>query len=133
MGNSPNFVARGNISPCTIVKQDTATDFGVLACGANGAAIGIAQEGSKAAPIPSASALAAVSGDPIHIYGPGTNPLLLLGGTVAAGDKIISDANGAGVAVGAYNSAAVQYVIAIAQEAGVSGEKIRVFVHKETF
>lgn len=133
MSTNQAYIARGNISPCTIVKGDTATDFGALACGANGIAIGIAQEGSKAAPIPSASALAAASGDPIRIFGPGEQCLLVLGGTVAAQDKLISDASGAGVTVGAYSSSTPQYVIAIAQQAGVAGEKIQVEVVEIVF
>jgi len=133
VGNASNYTARGNINPCVIVRQDTATDFGVLFCGANGLAIGIAQEGTKAAPIPSASTVAAANGDPIRVFGNGENCMVVLGGTVVAGDRLISDAAGAAVAVGAYASATPQNVVALAEEAGVSGEKIRCRVQIEIF
>lgn len=54
---------------------------------------------------------------------------LKLGGTVAAGDPITSDANGAGVKlIGA--SGASRRVIAWAQEPGVSGDVIEVLVER---
>src|SRR5688572_20851136 len=96
---SPNYVADTNINTSTFVKHTgTTVDFRVSAAGAGDRIAGIAQEGPKAAPIPGASAtLAAAQGDHLRVYGLGEECLLLLGGTVAAGDRLKSDANGAGV------------------------------------
>jgi len=125
---SPNYVAAGNISPFRFVKTYTSADNAVVQADANARIVGVAQEAGRSAPIPDVSTnYAAVSGDPIHVYGLGEQPLLELGGTVAAGDLLKADSSGKGVVI-ATTGTTIQNVGARALSAGASGEKIRVQV-----
>lgn len=123
---SPNYVADGNINVSTFVKHTgTTVDFRVSAAGAGDRIAGVAQEGPKAAPIPGASAtLAAAQGDHLRVYGIGEECLLSIGATVAAGDRLKSDASG----LGTPTTAAGDEFGAIAMQNGVNGDKIRVLV-----
>jgi len=124
---NPTFMAGGNIVPSRFVKWNLGEDNTVIQATANAKIQGIAQEGSREAPIPSVSTVyAAQDGEEIHVYGQGEVCLLELGGTVAAADDLKSDANGKGVVVTAGTT--TQEVGAQALQSGVSGEKIRVQV-----
>lgn len=127
-----NFVAGGDINPSRFVKMNSADDNQVLECDANERAIGVSQEGTKAAPVSGASTLAAADGDPIHVYTPGEHRTCLLqyGGSITRGGRIKSDADGKGVAVD--TSGEVQNVGAIALESGSDGEKHRVELVHDT-
>lgn len=118
--------AGGNIYPARFVKRDTSNDQTVLQCTANAQSCGITVDATAAAPTPGASGYAAVDGGQVRLYTPGEATYLELAGTVAAGDKLKSDSNGCGVVVGAYDKDTPQYVGAIAAQAGVSGDKIKV-------
>lgn len=124
---NPNFIAGGDIRPCRFVKGGAA-DLTVLEADANEAVIGISQEGTKAAPIPSASTLAAAAGENIGVHGLGEVCLLTLGsGGATRFGYLKSDADGNGVAIATTGTTA-QMVGAIALQSGLEGEKIRVQV-----
>lgn len=128
---NPSYVAEGDIRPSRFVKIGSG-DFSVLEADANEAVLGIAMEGTKTAPIPSASANAAEDGDHLHVYGPGEECLLELGsGGITAGAYLKSDADGKGVAA-ATTGATQQNRGARALEGGAEGDKVRVVVHIET-
>lgn len=127
-GADLTLTAGGNIGPCLFAKLSTSADFTALVAGANEVTIGITDEGSRNAPGTAADdGLMAVAGENINVFGPGRVCLLTLGGTVARGARIKSDANGAGVTV-ATTGTTVQEYGAIALQSGTSGQKIRVRV-----
>lgn len=115
-------VANGNIAMSVFVKLDTTNAGRVLACGANEDIWGISS------PYPRRHALlddgyAAIAGENLNVIGPGDDEALLrLGGTVTAGQRIKSDANGYGVAATADKDRAG----AVAIIGGVSGELVKV-------
>lgn len=113
--------ASGNIYPSRFVKKSGA--FTVAQAGAGEAAIGISQEGSKDAPLPGNSTLAAVSGDPLRVYADGDVCLLEAGATVAAGAYIKSDTNGK-----ATTAASTNPYFAICERGGDENEKLVVLV-----
>lgn len=122
---TPNYIARGNIAPSIFVKQDTATDNGVLLAGANSRPVGISSEAGREPPLPSVSTIyAGQNGDPMKVYGLGETCLLTLGDTVVAGDRLKPDASGFGVPA----SSSGNHYGALALGSGASGEKIRVQV-----
>ncbi len=129
---APNFIAGGDIRPSRFVKQSTSADHTVLEADANEAIIGIASEAGREPPLPSVSTiLAASSGDNVLVYTEGDTCLLELGGTVAAGDNLKSDADGKGVAIATTGTTA-QEIGAKALTSGASGEFIRVQVFRQT-
>lgn len=127
MLNSPAYFASGDISPSRFVF--ISNDFRVQQSGANGRIVGISQEGTRRYPSTIQSAddgLAAKSGESVTVYGMGhSNIYLELGGTVAAGAYCKSDSLGRGVTS---TGASADSLGAMALEAGVSGDKIRVYV-----
>lgn len=128
-GQTPNFLAGGDIRVMRFVKQDTSADNQVLEADTNERVIGISQEGGREAPLPSVTTnYAAQSGEPIHVYGPGEQCLLTLGsGGCAAGDRLKSDTDGNGVSI-ATTGVTKQFAGARALSAGNAGEAIRVLV-----
>ena len=92
------FTASGNITVCRFVS--ISGDFTVAQSGADEAAIGISQAGAGAAPIPGASAYAAVSGDPIRVFGAGEVCELEVAEAITAGMKVKPDSNGKAVECG---------------------------------
>ena len=126
---SLSLMARGDIRPARFIKISASQDHACEEADANERIIGIAEEGSRQAPIPSVTTvLEAASGDVCRAYGQGDTCLLELGGTVARNGGIKSDGDGKGVAV-AITGTTIQNWGAIALESGVSGEKIKVKVH----
>ena len=121
---TPSFMASGDIRPSRFVT--ISGDHQVAESNANDKIIGISQQGTRDAPIPSASALAAASGETLKVYGDTQECSLELGVTVTAGMDLKSDADGQGVAItqGATN----QEVGATALACGVSGDIVRVQV-----
>lgn len=118
-------VASGSIAMNRFVKLDTTADGKVLQCGAGEKVYGISHQSSRRAPFSSLDdGFAAIAGEGLMIYGPGNNSKcgLELGGTVAAGDRLKSDANGKGVAT----VTNLDEYGALAMSAGVSGEVIEV-------
>lgn len=122
------FIAGGNIRVCRFVEPgantDGTTDFKVTeANGANDKIWGIAQEGTRAAPLDGVTAYAAIDGDSLEVFMPGEECLLEIGGTVADGAYLASTNAGLGD-----TATADQTYGARALEAGVSGDRIRVRV-----
>lgn len=94
----------------------------VAHAGANGDAIGISQESARRFD----DASHADAGESVAIHSiVGSKAFLDLGGTVAAGGEIKSDASGQGVAA-ATTGTTIQKVRAKALEAGVDGDRIAV-------
>ena len=125
---TPSYIAKGDVYTCRFVKSDGTNDFAVVQATANDVVRGISQEGNREAPIPSVtSSLAAQDGESLKVYGETQECLLELGGTVAAGDRLKSDANGKGVNI-ATTGTTEQNIGAVALEGGASGAKIRVQV-----
>ena len=130
----PQFIAGGNISPCTIVQLSTAADFTVLASNATGISMAVAQEGTLNAPITGGSTLAANTGSPeLKVYLAGDTALVVLGANVTRGSLIVADANAAGIPTLSYNSSTPQYVIGYALRSGLTNEKIEVFIQPHTY
>lgn len=91
------MVAGGNIPPSRIVKLSTAADNTVLvSAGATTVNIGVSQQGSRRPPgTGDDDGYAAIAGENIGIYGPGSGVALVeIGGTVTRGDALTSDSNG---------------------------------------
>lgn len=120
---STNLVAGGDIAPSTFVKLSAVADRTLLAGTANSANYGISREGAQVAPTPGASTLAASAGQQCGYYPIGSVCLLTAGsGGWAAGDELISDANGCGVPR-ATSGVVNQNVSAIAHEAVAAGSQ----------
>lgn len=123
-GPSYTKVAGGNVAPSRFVKLDVSNKGKVLQAGAGEMVFGISQEGTRNIPYSTLDdGFAAIAGENLRIYGPGDNGMMLeLGGTVAVGDRLKSDANGKGVATTTANDE----VGAIALAAGASGDLVPV-------
>lgn len=120
----PPMVAGGNIAPMRFVKPSTLADNKCLQCGAGEMPIGISQRGTRNTPYSSLDdGYAAIAGESLQIYGPTELAMLELGGTVAAGDLLKSDADGKGVTAGAGTMYGAR-----ASQAGTSGKLIEVYV-----
>ena len=125
MGQMGSFskMPGGNIRASRFVALGTANT--VTECGANGDAWGISAPWVRNNALAGYDdGLAAVAGDPpLMIYGPGDDECqLVLGGTIAAGQRIKSDANGAVVLA----NTAGDKSRAVALRAGVAGDLIPV-------
>jgi hypothetical protein len=92
---NPSFVFGEDCAPSLIVKRSTAADHTVLKCGLGEKPAGVAHEGSREAPIPGVSALAAASGESARVYGPGESCEVVVGSTVVitAGQPVMADAS----------------------------------------
>jgi hypothetical protein len=92
---NPSFVFGEDCAPSLIVKMSTVADHTVLKCGFNEKAFGVAHEGSREAPIPGITPLAAASGESARVYGPGETCEVEVGSgiVVTAGHPVMADAN----------------------------------------
>lgn len=121
----------GDVNPCRFVKLATADDS-VTQSGTNEEIHGISQKDARDAPIPSASTLAGAAGDEIEVHLPPEEDILLeIGsGGVSYGNRITSDTNGKGIAMG--STAATKYNVgAVALEDMAENGFCRVRVHLE--
>lgn len=116
-------IAGGNVSPSRIVKLQT-DDTVVHAAAASDALYGISQPSTRRMALSGwDDGYAAISGEPVNIFGPGDDECELeLGGTVSIGSYITATTNGKGVAA----TSDKDKVIAQAMQAGVSGDIIKV-------
>jgi len=132
-GNVYSKFCNGNVLPSAFVKMDTTASEKVIACAATtDYPIGIAQEGAYQASIPqlTGTQYAGTTISPaIRIYGQGCMDILLTvgAGGWTAGDKLTSDANGAGVTAVAGNIYGAE-----AMETRSAGELGRVMVTPPT-
>lgn len=114
--------ASADVNPSRFVKKTGA--YTVAEAGATDVVFGVSQEGTKEAPIPGASALAASAGDPLLVYGEEEECLLEAGGAVADGTPVKPDANGRGVAAATGD----RYYAIAERGADAAGEKMTVVV-----
>lgn len=118
--------AAGNVTPSSFLVLNTSTDNQfVLASGNSVPIFGISQPGQRNPPYSTLpDTYCAISGENFHIYQPGKDleAPLRLGGTVAAGDLLTSDASGFGVTT----TTTAHQIGARAMQAGVSGQIITV-------
>jgi hypothetical protein len=128
MPSDPNFIAGGDILPCRFVKL---SDKHTVVQGTdNAVVIGVAGPGAKIPPLNDlvSQNYHARAGDPVQVFGEGTECLLEAGGTFAAGTRLKSDANGRGVAI-ATTGTTIQQIGAIAlASASAAGELVRCLV-----
>lgn len=118
------MTAGGNIAPHRFVKVSTVSDNQCLQAGAGEKIIAVSQRGTRNTPYSTLDdGFAAIAGESLRLYGPDETCKLELGGTVASGDRLKSDANGKGLTAGAGEEYG-----AIAGQAGTSGKLIEVMV-----
>ena len=109
MANSPNYMANGNILPSVFVQIDTAGTgqtanpaySKVIAAASGSQPVGVSQAGTKYTPVTGVTDVnAAEAGDMVQVFGEGESQvLLLLTGSVAAGQLLKPDATGNGTAI----------------------------------
>jgi hypothetical protein len=123
-GNSQrSYIARGDIRPSRFVKRDTATNHGVLEADLNDTAVGVSYEGTRYAPLPNVSPLAAVSGEPVLIYTEGMPCEIVAAASITPGQYLKPDADGAAIV-----AVAGDIYGAIADASGASGQNVKVTV-----
>lgn len=116
---NPNLsvIATGDINPSRFVTLSGSLH--VAESNAGEVPVGVSQPGTKLFN----SSLAAASGDVVGVFAEAQECWLLFGGTVTAGDRLKSDADGKGVTAGATDPSG-----AVALESGSSGGLYRVRV-----
>jgi hypothetical protein len=119
-------VATGNITPYSFVALDTANQFSVLLCGANGIIFGVSEPGTHVIGFPFGTyddGFAAIAGQDLCIMGfPEIDVMLQINGTVTRGDRLKSDATGFGITT----TSTGNWVGAVAEDSGVAGQLIPV-------
>lgn len=92
---NPSYLMGEDCAPSLIVKQSTAADHTALKAVYGERPVGVIHEGSREAPIPGITPLAAKSGESARIYGPGETCEVQVGSgvVVTAGYMVMSDAN----------------------------------------
>lgn len=118
------FIADATIGTCRFVKMTAGKTGRVTQCGAGDKIFGISQMGIRRDLYIDSNGNAANANEPIGVFDDTDETLLELGGTVSAGDRLKSDANGKGVAT---NTNLDEYG-ATAIWSGVAGDQIRVKV-----
>jgi hypothetical protein len=128
MPGGANFFARGNIHTAAFVKEDTATNFGVLEAGANDKVIGVSQDGTHDTPgLTGAGVYAATNGQGIQVFQDGDECLITVGtGGVTAGDLV--QAGSTGTAVTLSLATGNNYVGGRMLETGAAGDLRRMLV-----
>ena len=93
--SNPSFVAGEEIASSLIVKISTAADHTVLKAVVNDYPFGVTHEGSREAPIPNVTPVAAASGESVRVYGPGETCEVQVGSgvVVTAGFPVMADAD----------------------------------------
>ena len=116
--------ATGTIAPYTFVSLDTANVGQVVQAAAGGEIHGISQPGTRRVPYDGLDdGNAAIAGENVNIFGPPEKEVILrIGGTVAVGDRLKSDATGRGITTVTANDE----VGAIATKAGAIDDLITV-------
>ena len=124
MAGTVSLVAGGSITPSSFIKVLT-NDRQAVLCGAGDRCFGISKEWTRLVPWEGLNdGFIAVAGESLALYAmpADSEAYLRLGGTVAVGDYIKSDASGFGVTAGTDGD---EYG-AQALEAGVSGTIVKV-------
>lgn len=122
----PSFskTAGGNIEPLHFVTLSTTSDGVVTQAGAGAKIYGVSGPTVRNAPYASLDdGYHAISGEDCLVYGPPEKDVVVVaGGTIAAFDRLKSDANGEAVAT----TTNLDEYGAIAMESGTAGKMIRV-------
>lgn len=127
---APAYRCNGTVVTSTFVKQDTSDNNSILAAGSGGIIFGVAQEGSRTAPIPDVTAdppQAGIAGESINVYQDGEFCLVRAGASITAGDKLKSDSNSYATPC-TLSAGTREYYGAIALESASSGSLVRVRV-----
>jgi len=117
-----SFTASGNVTPSRFVTLSGARTVAQSVAGE--IAIGVAGRGTKEAPIPGASALAAAAGDSCPVHGLGEVCLIEAGAAVTVGAYLKPDASGRGIAVATTN----QYSAQALKAAVAAGDLIECYI-----
>jgi hypothetical protein len=134
MPNTPaTMIARGTIRPQRFVKVDTASNRGVLECGANERIFAVSQEGTNYAPLDDVilTSNAAVNGQELRLYSDGDVCGVEAGGVITSGDYLRSDAVGRAVVALAIG-VVVQHIGGQALEAATAAGQI-IMMKVQTF
>ena len=123
--SAPSFIAGGNIGPSLFVKIEAGESNTVILCGAGDAAIGISQEGTREAPIPGVTPLAAAEGESLLVYQLGEPCEIVAAAAIAAGDYLKPNASGQAVVAGAGDAYSAVSLVDCA-----SGEKCKVVIRE---
>lgn len=124
----PGLIAGGNINPSRFVKMDAASNEVAVAAAATDVTIGVTSDYQKAHPVTGASDVHAAADDPVAVYPIGSVCKLTIGsGGCSVGSLLVSDSAGKGVAA-ASSGTALQWIGAIAVEAGLEDEAVTVIV-----
>lgn len=118
-----SYVANGDINPMRFVKLVAGSDYKVVQCDATSVPIGVSGTSTERFD----STLHATATHTCRVYGKTEFPLLELGGTVSAGDYLVSDINGKGITA-SLTATGHQDFGARARSNGNAGEFIRVEV-----
>lgn len=124
----PSYIAGGDISPSRFVKLTG--NNSVQQCVAGDDAIGVSHEGTREAPIPGVTPLAAMSGESCQVYGADEPCEVAAGAAITAGAKLKSDLEGKAVPAlsGAETAGTIVPYIAIARTPAAVGEKVKVLI-----
>lgn len=123
-GNSQrSYIARGDIRPSRFVKRDTASNHGVLEADAGDTPVGVSYEGTRYAPLPNVSPLAAISGEPVLVYTEGMPCEIVAAASITSGQYLKPDADGQAIV-----AVAGDIYGAIADASGASGQNVKVTV-----
>ena len=121
--------AGGNITPSRVlVSSTTVANRVIQATNATVQPVGVSQRGTRNTPYASGTAtlddgFAAIAGENLTVFSDGDTCALELGGTVAIGDKLMSDTSGRGITATTTN-----WTVGIASKAGVLGDIIEIQV-----
>lgn len=130
MPNTPvHLIAGGDIRPFRFVKMDGTDAHEGKEADANERVIGICGGSTNQPPLSDLvlTALHAIEGQQIRLYGEGDQTILELGDTVTPFQRLKSDADGKGVPI-ATSGTTIQHFGAVALEGGSAGDRIEVQV-----
>lgn len=121
------MIAGGTITPASIVKISSAAPNTVLLAASNATSpnIGISQQGTRRAPgTGDDDGNAAIAGDNLMIFGPGSVAMVQLAGTSTQGDVVTSDASGHAQTT----TTTGDYCVGFLLESGVAGDLVQILV-----
>lgn len=123
-----SFRAGGDIAPSRFVRLSA--EHQVVPSGDNAEIIGVAQEGSRQAPLADyvSTVLAAQAGDSLEVYSAGEVCLVEAGAAISAGNLLKSNANGQAVPIATSGTTIQNYGAVALQAATAAGQKIRCLV-----
>lgn len=127
--SSPSYIAGADIAPSRFVKLTG--NNSVEQCVAGDTADGVSHEGTREAPIPGVTPLAAMAGESCQVYGADEPCEVEAGAAIASGGTLLkSDLNGKAVPAlsGVETAGTIVPYVAIARTAAAVGEKVKVVI-----